>query len=396
MRGVAVATAGAVAIGSLTPAGGPRPDRAGPTAAPMSTERHLSSSAVFNIPSGTPDERDAIVHHLGALAAATPHGALIRIAIYQFTSARFARTLVEANHRGVRVQLVVDAASRRSIAYRMLVAALGTARNRPSWVVTCAKGCIGDTINHNKFYLFSRTGADEDVVVQASANLTDDNRVNAWNNAFTISDPGLYGAYGRYFTALAARRHEEAHYSVSHSGAVTAYTFPRAATSGTSDTLYGLLGRVGCEDGTTVDVTTYDLTRSRIARRLWSLAHDGCGVRIIYTALGARARRILTRPGGPKLLNSHYRYLDRRTGRSVRAWVHSKYVAIDGDYEGDRRALVITGSPNLTTPALRENDETMLVVDDADICAAYQDNFADLWRAAHTHTRLVGRVVDPR
>jgi phosphatidylserine/phosphatidylglycerophosphate/cardiolipin synthase-like enzyme len=396
MRGVAVATASAVAIGSLTPAGGQRPEHVGPPAAPMSQQRHLSSSAVFNIPSGSPEERNAIVHHVDDLAAAAPRGALIRIAIYEFTSERFARTLVAASRRGVQVQLVVDVASRRSTAYRMLLAALGTARDRPSWLVTCAKGCIGDTINHNKFYLFSRTGADDDVVVQASANLTDNNRVNAWNNAFTISDPGLYRAYGRYFTALAAHRHQDAHYSVNHSGDVTAYTFPRAATSGTSDTLYGLLGHVGCDDGTTVDVTTYSLTRSRIARRLWSLAHDGCGVRIIYTNLGPRARRILVRPGGPKLLNSHYRYIDHRTGKSVGAWVHSKYVAIDGDYEGDRRALVITGSPNLTTPALRENDETMLVVDDEDICAAYQDNFADLWRAAHTYTRLVGRVADPR
>ncbi|MCW2948048.1 MAG: hypothetical protein JWR24_4765 [Actinoallomurus sp.] len=406
MRRVAV-TVSAVAIASTAPALADARVEPGAMAAQVvraagtpprtaPARRAAPSSAVFNIPSGSPEEQNAIGHHVNELAAGAPRGALIRIAVYQFTSSAFAQTLTDARRRGVRVQLVIDGSSRSSAAYRRVAKALGTSRKRSSWVVACVKGCIGDTIMHNKFFLYSRSGSAADVVVQASANLTTTNRVNAWNNAFTISDPALYRAYGRYFSALAARRHHAGYYRVVRSGRVTAYTFPRAGSTTGSDTLYGLLGHVGCARGTAVHVTTFSLTRTRVARRLWSLAHQGCDVRVIYTNLGARARKLLERPGGPPLVSSHYSYLDPETGEPVQAYVHSKYVTIDGTYSGRRRQLVITGSPNYTVPALRHNDETMLVIRDAGVCAAYRQNFADLWTAADSHVRLGGRVPDPR
>jgi phosphatidylserine/phosphatidylglycerophosphate/cardiolipin synthase-like enzyme len=417
MRGVAAATLSAVAIAGPVPAiAGGHEESAAMTAraahvgrqdlragqvgagqvAQAARRRGAPSSAVFNIPSGSAQQQNAIGHHVNELAAGAPRGALIRVAVYQFTSATFAQTLVDAGKRGVHVQLVIDASSRSSAAYRRVAKALGTSRKRSSWVTACTKGCIGDTIMHNKFYLFSRSGSARDVVVQASANLTTSNRVNAWNNAFTISDRGLYRGYGRYFSALAARRHHASYYHVTRSGRVTAYTFPRAGSTTRSDTLYELLGHVGCARGTAVHVTTFSLTRTRVAQRLWSLAHQGCDVRIIYTNLGTRARRLLTRAGGPQLLNSHYRYLDPETGEPVQAYVHSKYVAIAGTYSGHQRRLVITGSPNYTVPGLRHNDETMLAIDDPGMYAAYQANFDDLWQAAGTHVQLHGHVPDPR
>ncbi len=388
MRGVLVAAVGMIAITGSAPA------RATAPSVPLAQQQWSArEGAIFNVPSGSRAEQDAIRDHVDELAADTPRGALIRLAMYEFTSQSFARTLVDAFRRGVDVRVVVDAASRDSAAYKRLVAALGTNRDRSSWVVTCAKGCIGDTIMHNKFYLYSRAGSAEQVVVQASANLTTTNRVNAWNNAFTISDAALYTSYGHYFDALSARRHRAGYYHVTHSGAVTAYTFPRAARD---DTLYDLLGHVDCEKPTAVHATTYSLTRTLVARRLWTLAHMGCDVRIIYTNLGARARKILQRAGGPQLLNSHYTYVDRVTGKPVRAYVHSKYIAIDGTYAGKPRQLVITGSPNFTTPGLRDNDEAMLAIESIRIHAAYEENFSDLWQAATARMWQRGMAPDPR
>lgn len=365
MRGVVVATVSTLTIGCAAPAvAGDRRDR---------PERRLTpSSAQFNVPSGTAEQQNAIARHIESLIDATPPGGLIRIAIYKFTSPTFANALVNAERRGVRVRLVVDAGSRGNAAYRRVAKALGTSRKRPSWIVACEHGCIGDKIMHNKFYLFSRTGPASDVVVQSSANMTTSNRVNAWNNVFTTSDPALYRGYGDYFSALAARRHRRGHYRVSHGDGVTLYTFPRAGDSAGSDTLYQLLGHVGCSGGTAVRVATYDLTRTDIARRLWSLAHQGCDVRVVYTELGRRAGKLLRRSGGPRILDSHYRD----------TFVHSKYVLIDGSYSGEDRQVVITGSPNDTTPGLRDNDEAMLAIDDPAIHARYADNFAALWRTA--------------
>lgn len=348
--------------------------------------------ATFNVPSGSPREQNAIASHLDVLAAGVPRGSLIRVAVYRFTSPAFARTLVEAKERGVRVRLVLDASAAHGATYRKLARALGRSRARSSWVTVCHHGCVGNGIMHNKFFLFSRAGADRDIVVQSSANLTTSNRVNAWNNAVTFSDPKIYAAYVRYFDALAARRHYG--YHVTHSGKYTLFTFPRKGRTRKSDTLYTQLGHVGCAARTSVNMTTFSLTRVDVARRLWSLAHQGCDVRIIYTNLGRSARRILTRHGGPRLLSSHYSYLDEVRGREVEAYVHSKYLAIGGTYAGHERRLVITGSPNATRPGLRANDEAMLQIDDAAIYGAYATNFARLWRVADDRMPLGGHVKE--
>jgi phosphatidylserine/phosphatidylglycerophosphate/cardiolipin synthase-like enzyme len=348
--------------------------------------------ATFNVPSGSPQEQNAIASHIDALAAGAPSGSLIRIAVYRFTSPTFAQTLVDAKERGVRVRLVLDASAGHGPTYRKLARALGTNRGRSSWVTTCHRGCVGTGIMHNKFFLFSRTGSDRDVVVQSSANLTASNRVNAWNNAVTFSEPKIYAAYVRYFGALAARRHYG--YHVTHSGRYTLYTFPRAGKTRKSDTLYAQLGHVGCAARTALHMATFSLTRVDVARRLWSLAHQGCDVRIIYTNLGRTARKILARPGGPHLLGSHYTYLDVANAREVEAYVHSKYVAIGGTYGGHERRLVITGSPNATGPGLRANDEAMLQIEDAAIYDAYASNFARLWRVVADRLPLGGHVKE--
>lgn len=360
--------------------------------AAATTHRWPAPLTTFNVPSASPEEQDAIASHLDTLAAGVPRGSLIRIAVYRFTSPAFAQTLVDAKNRGVRVRLVLDASAGHGATYRTLARALGTDRRRSSWVTTCHRGCAGTGIMHNKFFLFSRTGPDRDVVVQSSANLTTSNRVNAWNNAVTLSDGRIYAAYVRYFGALAARRHYG--YHVTHSGEYTLYTFPRRGKTRKSDTLYGQLGHVGCAAHTAVHMTTFSLTRTDVARRLWSLAHQGCDVRILYTNLGRAARRILTRRGGPRLRGSHYSYLDLARARAVEAYVHSKYVAIGGTYAGHDRRIVITGSPNATRPALRANDEAMLMIEDAATYGAYASNFARLWRVVADRMPLGGHVKE--
>jgi phosphatidylserine/phosphatidylglycerophosphate/cardiolipin synthase-like enzyme len=389
MRRITALTVSAAAIAGTLPAA----PGAGATTLPPALRRQSATSAVFNIPSGSPEEQNAIASHVDALAAATPRGSLIRIAVYRFTSPTVAQTLIDARQRGVRVQLVLDAGARHGATYRRLATALGTSRGRSSFVTACHKGCIGDQLMHNKFFLFSRTGSGSDVVVQSSANLTTTNRVNAWNNAVTFSDPKLYRAYVRYFSALAARRRHYG-YHVTRSGRRTLHTFPRAGKTRKSDTLYEQLGHVGCAAHTSVHMTAFSLTRTDIARRLWSLAHQGCDVRVIYTNLGSSARKILGRSGGPRMLSSHYSYLDLYAADAVEAYVHSKYVAIGGTYAGHERRLVITGSPNYTVPGLRDNDEAMLEIEDSNVYGAYESNFLRLWRTAANRLPLGGHVPE--
>jgi phosphatidylserine/phosphatidylglycerophosphate/cardiolipin synthase-like enzyme len=181
---------------------------------------------------------------------------------------------------------------------------------------------------------------------------------------------------------------------VTRSGRRTLYTFPRTGRTPKSDTLYEQLGHVGCAAHTSVHVTAFSFTRVDVARRLWSLAHQGCDVRVVYTNLGGSARKILSRSGGPRMLSSHYSYLDLSAADAVEAYVHSKYVAIGGTYAGRERRLVITGSPNYTVPGLRDNDEAMLEIEDAGVYGAYESNFLRLWRTAANRLPLGGHVPE--
>ena len=63
----------------------------------------------------------------------------------------------------------------------------------------------------------------------------------------------------------------------------------------------------------------------------------------------------------------------------AKAGLHSKYLLINGVYDGaSRKKLVFTGSHNYTYPALRANDETLLKIDNAALYDQYKANHDQL------------------
>ncbi|MDR8412375.1 phospholipase D family protein [Nonomuraea sp. 3-1Str] len=56
--------------------------------------------------------------------------------------------------------------------------------------------------------------------------------------------------------------------------------------------------------------------------------------------------------------------------------VHSKYLLVEGSFDGDRDARwVFTGSHNYNETSLRRNDETLLRLNDRRVYRQYVDNF---------------------
>src|SRR4051794_37795672 len=101
MRGAAAVTITAVMLPITTAsAGATDRTRDAATVATAAQARKALPSAVFNIPSGSRRQQNAIGHHIDTLAAHAPRGSLIRIAVYQFTSHSFANTLIRAKRRG--------------------------------------------------------------------------------------------------------------------------------------------------------------------------------------------------------------------------------------------------------------------------------------------------------
>ncbi|WP_336207262.1 phospholipase D-like domain-containing protein [Nonomuraea sp. LPB2021202275-12-8] len=354
-------------------------------------ETRVATGAVFSEPVG--GDPVAIVRRICALVKQTPPGARIQVAHFVMSGtagSEFAAELVKAHQRGVQVQVILDGDTRGGTVAAQLADGLGTDTSAASWLHVCTgppsggtAACIGDKGQHNKFYLFSRTGRASDVVVQSSANLTDLNSTTYWNNAVVL--PGnkrLYRAYEGYFKDLAAERKNLDYYRVvntgSSGGSVRAHFFPKAGTDATTDPIVDYLGKVSCKGGRTtirVGMSEWDTYRIAIPQKLTALAAEGCTVKVVYGIMDDEVKQVLQAEPRVEL-----RTLG--TGGGLPGRVHSKYLLVEGSYDGDRHAhWVFTGSHNYNETSLRRNDETLLRLNDQTVYRQYVANF-DAMRAA--------------
>lgn len=286
------------------------------------------------------------------------------------------------------VRVVVDSQSRSYPAVTGLIAKLGTNRAAASWVNVCTtdRACIGNLntpIMHNKFFLFSDTLGSTNVLVQSSANLTNDNAERYWNNAVTIvGNTAVYNSYVAYHGDLAAQVKNNDYYRTTSSGTAKSYFFPRAGTTQDTDTIYNMLHEnVTCEGNTSTGTETgrtiirigmWHFSRNPIATKLRELADQKCWVEVVYTETDTDVRNILSGHDRIKLYQISGDYI-----------VHSKYMLIEGTYDGQKDTKwVVTGSHNHSNAALRENDEALLRVQSATIHNQYRSNFWNLRDAA--------------
>ncbi len=296
-------------------------------------------------------------------------GSRIRVAIYTFTRGPPSDALVRAAARGVDVRIVFDGDADGTLGSEVgtLVDALGAAN-----VHVCdapGSSCLGSGIMHHKTFLFSElSDGSRDVVLQASHNLTT-TQLTMHNNAVIIrGDAALFAGYERTWTDMFADIENPNYYRIDDGDLATrVYFFPRA-TGG--DTSVSILDNVTCDRTARIRVAMAFFTnaRSEVADALAARAREGCDVRVVAgdaeIPLGGTVASTLTGAGVEVT-----RYPERGGGWSL----HSKYMLIDANYadSGAHRRLVFTGSHNWTGPALTENDETQLRVEDDAVFDAF-------------------------
>ncbi|MBB6550315.1 phospholipase D-like domain-containing protein [Nonomuraea rubra] len=326
---------------------------------------------------------------LCGLVRQTPAGASIQIAHFVMSGTagtEFAAELLAAHRRGVQVRVVLDGDQRGAAVAAQLAAGLGTDLTGGSWLHVCTgpmsggtAACIGNKGQHNKFYLFSRAGRASDVVVQSSANLTDLNSTTYWNNAVVLTgDRRLYAAYDAYFADLAAERKNLDYYRVVQTRSARAHFFPKAD----GDPIVDQLGKVSCRRGTTIraGMSEWDAYRVAIAERLRDLAGEGCRVQIVAGILDDQVKAVLA--AQPRIELSTL-----GSGSTLPGRIHSKYLLIEGSYDGDHDARrVLTGSHNYNETSLRRNDETLLLLNDKNVYRQYVSNFERMRAAAASQT----------
>ena len=402
-QAVALATvlsaAGIQAVGSV-----------GPAAA--DTERTWTEGPIFNDPKGTTAQQYAIRSRLVELTESAVRGSTIKVAVYHVWEATVVNALVDAKKRGVRVQVLLDETSKSdrptNTSYAQLKEALGTDKSKSSFVALCpaGKSCLGNprygkSIMHNKFWLFSEVEGAKDVVVQTTSNSTPSAHTKFYNDALLLPDnPAMYDAYAEFFTDMLGKRWQDWDYRTVSSGRYKSYFFPRNGTVNETDTMYSVLNNVKCTYKDTAGVTQrtkvraaiFKITRKQIADKLVSLKKAGCSVSILYAETDSAKSQNgtpgtweqLHKSGGPSVRCFNDDRDPSRPGSRLTTpyIIHSKYLLIDGMYDGKRNKISFTGSQNYTAPALRENDEAIVKIDDDSVQNTYRSHFNRTWNVA--------------
>lgn len=369
------------------------------TAAPgeiAADSAEVGSYAVFNEPAPGGVEPDfAVQDSLIELIEGTPTGETIYGSTFSFSQTPVAEALRDAQERGAHVRLAIDGGTddAGNEAQNILKAA------GLDQLVYCSgpndsTSCIGTVggINHNKTFAFSHTGDKAGALWVSSQNLTG-YQGRLYNNAVVhYGRPGLYQAFEKHMAHMLAQDKDNDYYNsdtgsyVEPDGEVAIYQSPRADSSGgiepeaKTDTIAELLSTVEYEEGCRIDVTQayFTGTRTSIHDHLIRLGAAGCDVRIVY---------------GAHLSNATYDYLHGKPGITMRGFfdatdpakhvtIHSKIFTIHALVEGKHQDVVLSGSHNVNRPALRMNDEILLVTRQADIAADFDANFEHMWTSA--------------
>lgn len=377
-------------------------------AAPTWTEGPL-----FNDPLGEVSEQHAIRTRLIELTESALPGSTIKVAVYHVWEAPVVDALVAAKNRGVHVQILLDESSvsdrPTNPSYGSLVSALGTDRTKGSYMATCAvdRSChghpkYGQSIMHNKFWLFSAVEGATDVVVQTTSNSSPSAHTKFFNDALLLPDnPTMYDAYADYFDTMVARDWASWEYRTVSNGLYKAYFFPRAGSTRATDTVHSVLNNVQCsyKDSagatrkTWVRVAIFKITRLAIAEKLVALKKAGCNVSIVYAESDSAKSSGGTKgtweemhtSGGPtvRCYNDDRDPLNPGKKLTTPYIIHTKYILVDGQYDGVRNKISFTGSGNYTGPALRENDEAIVKVDDDAVHDMYRTHFDRVIAVAH-------------
>ncbi|GGU10387.1 MULTISPECIES: phospholipase D-like domain-containing protein [Streptomyces] len=403
--------AAALALGSLL--------MTTPAAAGTEPLPTVTTGPVFNDPSGDATAEGRILSHLGRLVDGAEPQSSIRISLYLYGSQWLTDRLIAARNRGVTVQVVLD----RDTAGYPAVTNLKTELERlggDSWVRICKaeEACLAkdpgttstdpngwyDNVNHNKYFLFSRTKGNgtvpvDNVVVQSSGNLVEWDRTMGWNDAMTVAgNKELFDAYTAYFAdqagAAAGEIPQVSDYPhETQAGKAKVYFFPRSTTDVVVNILktvaQPLEGQVPCHgndpgfgtsDGRTkIRIAQGHITRPEVAEELWNLANAGCHVDIVYRKLdnppNTAVAGWLTKPTAKGRIALHQLYNDERGGTGT----HTKYLLVEGTYLGGKnKKIVFTGSHTYTVTALKYNDEALLKYEDnvdTAVFDAYVKNF---------------------
>ena len=390
----------------------------------------------FNNPM-VPRNRFVIERHVLRAIRNTPKGEKITISAYSLDRQVFADELIRAKRRGVKVKVLLNDHLVPNAQVR-IQRVLGNNTKKSSFLKRCVSGCRADENEynnlHSKFYLFSRTGRNRNVVMLGSYNMT----LNAvrwqWNDLWTtVGKRTLYDQFTSLFNDMRPDWDKRrATYSFCDGGLVCPagdlqkyhnVVFPRHTTSN-KDVILDLLNNVQCvytdaagaQRRTLLRLSMHTMRGNRgnyIAEKLRNLYAQGCNLRVNYGLMGYHTKQRIGAPtsrGRVPLRSTGFNLRDDvPTGdpeiddmpESIERYTHHKYFVLRGSYKGVVDSHIVwTGSTNwssLGTP----QDEILFTIHGRGVVRDYLANFNLMWkkpysRDAYTTTYSSWRTVDGR
>ena len=269
--------------------------------------------------------------------------------------------------------------------YKQLRNLLGTNTSKPSFFITCNRGCRTPKKSaalHTKFITISKVrtsqGPRRNLVFTASGNLTCGWATGRqYNDQFAVVGRAKwYNQFNQIFAELAADRRPAKVYKRVTDGRYSAWFFPRPGAKRANDLMWKTLRSVKCRGAanrpggrTLVQVKMFTWNGQRglnLARQLYRLDQRGCQVEVILGAPGAGVVRELRRPGrngGVAVWDSRK---DRNFDGELDLYTHMKALVIKGNVGNNRKArFAFTGSANWTQDAYTAGDEVVVRYDTA-------------------------------
>ncbi len=331
----------------------------------------------------------------------TAKGEYIRVVVWNYDDRQVTNALLDADRRGVNVQIVVSGAVANANWSRTR-AQLNRRSNDESFALKCTGGCRSRTkIMHAKYIIFSRIHQAKNVSMFGSFNLTTPAGNRQWNDMVTTRDQGLYTALEETFNEYAKDVIIPAPYKVTDLGKYTVTLFPAFNRNPFVEELkkVGCVGTTGgagnAKHHTTIRIAIagwFDAFGNDIARQVRNLWERGCDIRIITTLAGRGVNQALKHPGGRGPVPiKEVTYDSNRDGIPER-YLHMKNIAISGVYDGDTAAdVLITGSPNWSTRGQKSDEILFRILKATKMVRDYSANtdrlFFGPW--AHDHYRQV-------
>ncbi len=311
----------------------------------------------------------------------------IKIAVYSIADLEFSKALAAAQRRCVSVKVMMNShlTVTTSRSWAMIVDSLG---KRPqdydasrSFAMRCTNGCLGTSVMHAKYFLFSRAGRARDVVMTGSSNITRNAVRVQWNDLYTsVGNHALYAQFRDHFRAMIPDVAEQGPWKY-RAGRYTTLFYPDRRMTRTTDQARRTLHNVRCTGARGAGIHGHSVVTIAmhawfgirglyLAREVHRLYRQGCYVRILYSFMSRRTYDALGTARGARMTVRRVQF-PGSLGLVAVKYSHMKLLAVSGRLGADRSAFVTwTGSNNWTDRG-NHADEVILRIASKRVYRAY-------------------------